>query len=261
MNEINWTNDQWKLMENEIKSEVENSRLAHKIIGRKKELPPEARSFLRDTFDFANGTVDETDEKLVDLSETVILTREQTEDPDLGTAKLIIRRAAQRLARRHDQQVFVTSIRDPIAKGEPATQFHAVQVIAPTNGDGLVAAVAGAVGLVDDEGYRTGFVMIAGQNIYFTMHLRVNGAADLPKKAIEGLLEGGPIHRTAVLDPNEALVLSLSGEEIDRVVAREPKLEVRRILENDGRELRLYERFLPRFKQPRAAVLLRMPAQ
>ena len=56
------------------------------------------------------------------------------------------------------------------------------------------------------------------------MHQRVGGAADLPKKAIEGLLENGPIHRTSVLNGNEALVLSLSGEEIDRAVAVEPTL-------------------------------------
>jgi hypothetical protein len=79
-----------------------------------------------------------------------------------------------------------------------------------------------------------------------------------PLKAVEGLLEGGPVHRTAVLEGGEALVLSLSGEEIDRAVAESPTLEFLRIGRGDNREFRLYERFLTRFKQTAAVVLLRL---
>ena len=258
MNEINWTDEQWKMMQSEIKSEIENSRLAHKIISKKKELPPAERAVSRDNFAYASGTVDETHDQIGDASEQVVLTKEQTADADLSTAKLIVRRAAQRLARRHDKQVFGT-IRDQILKGQDQPdQFHPVQQIVPADGDGLIAAVSNALFLTDDDGYGSGFVMIAGHNVYSTMHLRVPGAADLPRVAIEKLLDSQAIHRSSVLDANEALVLSISGEEIDRAVALEPVLEFQRINGKDIRELRLHERFLTRFKQTRSVVLLRM---
>jgi uncharacterized linocin/CFP29 family protein len=262
MNEIKWTDDQWKMMATEVSNELENSRLAQKII-KKMILPPEARSVSRDRFDYATGTVDETYDPIADSDEPVLLTKEQTEDADLGRAKLIVRRAAQRLARDHDQQVFVQAIRNAINAGPQGAGNPYQQTIPvnPPNGDGLVTAVASALAALEADGYRTGFVMVAGQNVYSTMHLRVPGAADLPRKAIEGLLENGPIHRSSVLAPDEALILSLSGEEIDRAVAIEPILDFRRVAANDTRELRLYERFLTRFKQTRAVVLIQMPAQ
>src|SRR5437879_1808245 len=106
MDEMNWTPDQWKLMESEINNETENSRLDQKIF-KKTELPFVARAVSRDTFDYATGTVDETHDTIFDSPEQVVLTKEQTEDADLCRAKLIVRRAAQRLARTHDRQVFV----------------------------------------------------------------------------------------------------------------------------------------------------------
>ena len=59
-----------------------------------------------------------------------------------------------------------------------------------------------------------------------------------------------------MLPDDEALIMSISGEEIDQAIAVEPKLDFRRV-ENranmqDLRVLRLYERFLPRFKQTRS---------
>src|SRR5260370_17784753 len=98
MNEINWTPDQWKLMETEIKNEMENSRLAQKII-KKMELPAEARAVSRDAFDYADGTVDETYDTISDSDEAVVLSKEQTEDADLNRSKLIIRRPPQHIAR------------------------------------------------------------------------------------------------------------------------------------------------------------------
>lgn len=98
--------------------------------------------------------------------------------------------------------------------------------------------------------------MVAGQSVYTSLHTRAPGVADLPIRAVQGLLEGGPIHRSAVLASNEALVLSISRDEIDRAIAVAPTLEFLRIGANENREFRLYERFLARFKETYAAVLL-----
>ncbi|MGY1642011.1 encapsulin [Geodermatophilus sp. SYSU D00703] len=259
MSELNWTEAQWSRIVEAIDSEVENSRLAHKVIP-EYTLPHSARTVARNRFDYAAGTIDETHEGLAQITEDFFLTRLQTEDEDLGNARLRVRRAAQQLARKCDSAVFQSAIRDEIEKNQGVPGFqNRVEIPAPFP-DGVVSATSQAVALLDGEGYRSGFVMVAGQGVYTQLHTRANGAADFPRKAVEGLLEEGPVHRSAVLDPGEALILSLSGEEIDRAVAEGPTLEFLRIGRDENREFRLYERFLTRFKQTAAAVLLRLGA-
>jgi uncharacterized linocin/CFP29 family protein len=257
MSELNWTDAQRSRMVEAIDAEIENSRLAHKVIP-EFTLSPTDRTVARNRLNYANGTIDETHKELDEVSEEFFLTKLQTEDEDLANARLRVRRAAQQLAQLHDRAVFQKTIRDEIENNQGVKGFHDRIEIPKPFPDGVVAAVASAVAALDGEGYRTGFVMVAGQEVYTQLHTRGGGAADFPLKAVEGLLDGGPVHRSAVLDAEEALILSLSGEEIDRAVAEGPTLEFLRIGARENREFRLYERFLTRFKQTLAAALLRL---
>jgi len=100
--------------------------------------------------------------------------------------------------------------------------------------------------------------MVAGTNVFTQLHTRAPAAAALPVEAVQGLLEGGPIHRSGVLPSNDALILSISGGEIDRIVTASPCLEFLRIGNNETRDFRVFERYLTRFKETRAAVLLQL---
>jgi len=279
MTELNWTEEQMARMKEAIDAEIENSRLAHKLIPDFR-MGPNDRAVARDRYIYPNArarppVAEGIDESFVDLgpdSQTLFtLTKLQTEDPDLSRALVRVRRAAQQLARRHDEAVFRTAIRDnldanaPAPGNAPVPGYHNIVHIdedADTGryGDGLATATAAAIAALDSEGYRSGFVIIAGQEVFRHLHERVPGAADLPIKAVRGLLEDGPVHRSAVLPANEALVLSISGQEVDRAVAVSPTLEFLRIGANENRDFRLYERFLARFKQSYSAVLLRLCA-
>lgn len=269
---LNWTDDQRSRIDEAIATEIENSRLAHKLIP-PFSLSPNDRAVARDRYVYPNpavippvlGEIDETYDPLgPDREEQFFLTKLQTEDSDLSRALVRIRRAAQVLARRHDETVFRSAIRDdldanaPAPGAPPVPGYHNRIDINPPHADQLEPAVAAAVAALDGEGYRSGFVMIAGQEVYRQLHARVIGFVDLPIKAVKGLLEDGPVHRSAVLPANEALILSISGEEIDRAVAVNPTLEFLRIGDDENRDFRLYERFLPRFKQTYSAVLLRL---
>jgi hypothetical protein len=260
-------------MKHTIEGEVEDSRLADKVIP-KFELPVSARAVPADTFDYQTGRVDdETQRALEERDQLFILTRQQAEDGDLSSAVVVIRRATQTQARDHDDRVFRVAIRDPIvaAAADPARpnqNFNPVQGVARVDdsGEGMVGATAAAVATLDGQGYRNGYVMVAGPNLYRLLHSRVVGAADLPIVAVRGLLEDGPVHRSTVLPADEALVLSVGAGRIDRAVAVDPSAEFLRIEQdrvNRSDELRLfrvYERFLTRFKETRSAVLLRLDA-
>jgi uncharacterized linocin/CFP29 family protein len=257
MADIDWTPEQRSKIDEAIAAEIENSRLAHKLIP-EYQLSPNDRAVSADRYNYATGDIDETHVALQEAIEPFFLTKLQCEDQDLSGALMKARRAAQQLARRHDDQVFRISIRNQIDGGVGTPGFNQIVNVNQPYPDDLVRAVALAVAALDGQGHRTGYVMVAGHDVYTQLHSRGGGAADLPVKAIQGLLEGGTIHRSAVLAPTEALVLSLSGEEIDRAVAVPATLEFLRIGQNELREFRVFERFLPRFKLTYSAVLLRL---
>lgn len=264
-----WTDAQRQLVEQTIQDEVEDSRLAHKVIPQY-TLPSSARAVAADTLDYANGRVDDVRQlTLGEGQQPFSLTRQQAEDENLSSAMVSIRRAAQQLARDHDKQVFRIAIRDAIDKaannpGNPdSANFNPVEPVARVDdsGEGMVAATAAAIATLDGQGYRTGYVLVVGQNLYRLLHNRATGAADLPVVAVRGLLEDGPVHRSTVLPDDEALLLSVAVGRIDRAVAVGPSAEFLRIEPAGGEELRqwqLYERFRTRFKERRSAVLLRL---
>jgi hypothetical protein len=272
-----WTDVQWKMIEHTVQSEIADSRLAHNVIP-EYSLESSARAVSVDTFDYVSGGVDDiTQIPLEERQELFSLTRAQVEDEDLSSAQVIVRRAAQRLARGDDVRVFTRAIRDAISEApEDAANYQRVVSIGrvtdsanPPNltGEGLVAAAAEAVAALDGDGYRTGYVMVAGRELYRLLHTRAVGASDLPIVAVRGLLGDGPAHRCTVLAPDEALVLSVGAGRIDRAVAVSPVAEFLRVEQaklapdrpdEELRIWRLYERFITRFKESRSVVLLRL---
>src|SRR5438034_10516482 len=81
-----WTDAQRQLVEQTIQDEVEDSRLAHKIIPQY-TLPSSARAVSADTFDYTTGRVDDvTQVALEERQQPFTLTRAQAEDDDLSSA-------------------------------------------------------------------------------------------------------------------------------------------------------------------------------
>jgi hypothetical protein len=297
---------QRQLVKQMIEDATEDSRLVHKIIP-KYPLAASTRAVSADTLDYATGRVDdETQVALKERQQQFILTRQQAEDPNLATALAVIRRAAQQLARDHDRQIFRVTIRDPIDEAArkpppPDPNFNPIEFIERVDGsgEGIVPAIARAIATLDDQGYRTGYVVVAGLNLYRLLHSRAVGAADLPIVAVRGLLEGGPVHRSTVLPDNELLLMAVSPERIDDAEAVGPSMEFLRIEEAKpavpvavpvavppavpaavanpdadaqaedagdeaaGEELRvfrIYERYRGRFKERRSAIVVRLRA-
>jgi hypothetical protein len=272
-----WTDVQMQMFQRAYMDEVDEARLAHKVIP-EYSLASSARSVSIDQFDYAPpGIVDDISQiSLEERQELFNLTRAQSEDEDLSSAQVIARRAAQQLAREDDIRVFRTAIRDPISNApRGSVNFQDIVDVQrrpdasgePT-GDGLPPAVAAAVAALDGDGYRSGYVMVLGPYLYRLLYTRAPGAADLPVVAVRGLLGDGPVHRCTVLDNLEALVLSVGAGRIDRAVAVSPVAEFLRVEQiqvvpppapsEEIRMWRLYERFITRFKERRSVVLLRL---
>lgn len=118
-----WTEAQMQMVARTVQHEIEDSRLAQKVIPEYK-LPGSARPVPANTFDQKTGGVDDvTQLALLERQVPFSPTRAQAEDEDIPSALVIIRRAAQRLGQDHDPQAFRAAIRDKIgARREIAFQ-------------------------------------------------------------------------------------------------------------------------------------------
>jgi uncharacterized linocin/CFP29 family protein len=280
MNALNWTEAQNNTVRDLIAEEIEKARLSHTFIPELK-LDETARSVSADEYDSANNSVNDIKTiPLVEVTANVKLTKLQAEDADLGAALLLIRRAANRLARAHDAIVFAgqpdanklpaTAPNQPAGvvtanggeknDGLGATTRKAVEIGPPgkdeSYGEKLVAAVADALVQLETAGYIGSYVLVLGQTLFTDANTPSAGSLVLPKDRLDKLLAGGPVHRSSVLPKDHGLLMSLGGEPMDRAVAVAPKFEFLRIEDNETRVCRVFERFALRLKEKDSVIKL-----
>jgi hypothetical protein len=115
-----WTEAQWQMIGQTVKDEIDDSRLADIVIP-EYSVESSDRAVPADTFDYESGRVDDISQTpLEERQELFSLTRAQAEDKELSSAQVIVRRAAQRLARDDDTRVFQIAIRDAISAASTA---------------------------------------------------------------------------------------------------------------------------------------------
>jgi hypothetical protein len=259
MNGDEWLAANRAAIEQVIGNETEQARLAQRLIP-EVTVPEQTRFVSIDRFDYDTGTVDE--ETNVDIErreEDVRIPKLQTDDPDPSRALVAVRRAAQRLTRQHDQRVFREALADFIEDEQGQPGIHPIVPVDPVNGslgEGMIPAVADGIALLDDQGYRTGYAIVASNAIWTELHRRGDGSFTIPIEAVRALIDDGPIHRSAVLLDGDALLMALGEGRIDRVVAESPRLA----FVDQGIDLRnfdLFERFVTRFRETFGALLLR----
>ena len=283
MNDLNWTEAQNNIVRDLIAEEIEKARLSHTFIPELK-LDETARSVSADEYDSTTNVVNDISTiPLVEVTANIRLTKLQAEDVDLGAALLLIRRAANRLARAHDAIVFAGQ---PAANKLPATApSQPIDVVTATGGqkndglsatatpptppvevgppaegesygENLVAKVADALVRLETAGYIGSYVLVLGQTLFTDANTPSAGSLVLPKDRLEKLLAGGPVHRSSVLPKNHGLLMSLGGEPMDRAVAVAPKFEFLRIENNETRVCRVFERFALRLKEKDSVIKL-----
>lgn len=246
-----------------VTSEAEASMLAHRIIP-EVAVDPASRTVAADRFDYLVGAVADGDDPLQipRADRAVRIPKLQIDDADASRALTAVRRAAQELARDHDESVFRVALADRIEAQAAAEdpEFQDVIDILPVGesiGEGVVATVAAAIGRLDDEGYRNGYVLVVSDALWIDLHRRGQGLTSLPIDAVRSVIDDGPVYRSSVLQGGDALVLSLGEGRIDQVVAEKPTVAF--VDQNANvRSYDVFERFVTRFRETRSAVMLRL---
>jgi uncharacterized linocin/CFP29 family protein len=227
--------------------------------------------------------------RLTTLSVRVALSSQQLAQPDMSSALVAFRRAANLIARAEDYLVFTSQagtdpnlppqlapciarggdffpgLIDPSATtpGTPGNDTRRVEVPNDIAGPDLVARVEEAVGMLEPEGHLAPFALVLNTPLFNVAHTPNEDSLVLPADRIKPLIDG-PLLRSSVLNfgnespPPKGILLSLGDDLTDLVVGKEIHVRFLQVTADDSPRYvcRVSERFTLRIKQPRAIVQL-----
>ena len=278
--QLNWTDEQWNKVRQVVYEEARKARVAGNFLPLYGPLEPDARFVANQTLDEKqeNGVdvfrvLDSTSLPLLTIQEQVRLRSAQVADPDLNSALIAFRRAANKLARGEDEIIFkgggraedetptqgmgssrmpslVESAKTPVDVGDKkkgAKKGAHGEVV----GGLLVKAVSEAVSELEKQRHFGPFACVLGHDYFLAVQTPADSMV-LPQDRILPFLGGGALIRTSVLEPREGLVIALGGAPIDLVVATDISVTFLQVTTEPFFVFRVHEKFVLRINQPEA---------
>lgn len=301
--QLQWSEDQWNRVRQVVYEEARRARVAGSVLplfgpldadatyARKEVLiPPGTRQ--TETGEVVNGFSVKDDEsiKLVTLQTKVWLRGAQVADPELASALIAFRRAANVLARAEDIIIFhgqqstnegpapdpappgISPLEPPSlwqlsggqnspglvgaarerggAKGAPGPGAKI------RDGNALVAAVSDAISSLERDFHLGPFACILDQKYFTIAQTPDPGSMVLPQDRILPFLGGGSLLRSSVLADNSGLVIALGGAPIDLVVATDISVNFLQVTLDPWHVFRVHEKIALRLTQPDAVIAL-----
>lgn len=293
---LQWSDEQWSRIRQVVYEEARGARVAGNFLPLYGPLEADAR-FVTDeklvdpNFDPPKQpgfTVDDLGIlKLSTLQVKVFLRGAQVADPDLTSALIAFRRAANVLARLEDGIIFrgqegaskgpkgwpkvaptsgppwevrggqktpgllqaAKDLKDPKSIVEVAGK-------APANGDALVSAISKAIGILENKYHLGPFACVLDQEYFNSAQTPNEHSLVLPSDRILPFLGGGSLLRSSVLEPQSGLVIALGGAPIDLVVASDISVDFLQVTTEPWYVFRVKEKIVLRINQPDAVVAL-----
>jgi Encapsulating protein for peroxidase len=214
----------------------------------------------------------------------------QMADPEMSSALALFRRAANVAARLEDAVVFRGLAPDPLNPGGFAppggllglpriwqitgalateglwsrtTPRRWVRILAQPGvrpAGQLVAAVSGAIGLLEQSGHFGPFAVVLGQGLFLLAQTPDPGSLVFPQDRMIPFLGGGPLLRSSTLDQfstNSGLVMALGGAPIELVVATDVCLQFIQLSLDPVFFFRVAEKIALRIRESEAIIQLR----
>lgn len=293
-----WTDEQWAMVQRIVQESARKARVASSflplvgplsdgqasvpVLGMtESQLDYRLRGEAPQRFDIDDGET----RKLTTIACKVYLRTQQAEDPDLASAKQMLGRAADLIARLEDAIVFRgqpgpderpttddSPDGDPVVTPEVYTvqgggAYHgllhaakSIHVARDTGGEvnshRLVNSVVDAIQTVEAYGHYGPFACVLGTELYLAANTPSPDSLVLPSDRIVPFLDGGPLRRSSVMPPHQGVVVALAGAPIDLVVASDVHVTYLQLSLEPRYVLRVSERFVLRIKQPYAVCRL-----
>ena len=275
--EVQWTEEQCNLVQQTVRDEARKVRVAASFLPLYGPLPPDAASVpLQHLEEIPRRAgirmrVDDSHTRpLTTISVNVELQSSQAAQPDLSSALIMFRRAANIIARVEDRIVFegqpgpdpdprllnVTPIIFTVSGGEQfkglirEAQSRGNYVKVPPNSSGgiLVTKVAEAIEKLEKKGHLQPFALVLGGGLFIMAHTPNERSLVLPADRIKPLLDGPLLRSGTIADP-EGVIVSLAGDPVDLVVARDISVQFLQITTEPRHIYRVSQRFTLRIKQ------------
>jgi len=292
--DLGWSDEQWSRASKTVQQEAQRARVAGQFLpstvhpdatatavpnqglfyDRPGRLPPEQRMVVDH-----NPTTFFTS-----LAVNVVLTSQEAADPEMATALIQLRRAANLIARLEDALLFRGQREEgatppgvgtlpavfevgmggaqpgllALAGDTPLNVGRRIPVPAGADGQELAANIIAAIGLLEERGHNRPFACVLGQQLYTDLHSPTDSMV-MPRDRVVPALEG-PLLRSSTLPPDHGIVVALGGSPIEIVVSSELHVRFLQITTEPRFVLRVSERIALRVTEWNAiAVLHRTP--
>lgn len=265
MSQLNWTDAQWQVVNDTVKTEFGKASVATAIKLRARGPLPGGVETVRNERLLLNGSKlkldtdhSAADLKLVNLTVHVELSNEQVSDQTLSNALLAFGRAANVLAQQEDRIVFdgfdptsptvnafvANTVREQkgLADAKERLRFD----IITDDGPSLIAAVVAAIKRLEDNSHPGPFACVLGNRLHRTAYEPAQSLA-ITADTIAPILNG-PVVRSGQAFSSLGFVIPFPTDAVDIVVGTEPKVDFLQRTDKGRFLFRVYERFVLRLR-------------
>lgn len=283
--QLQWTDDQWNRVRQVVYEQARKARVAGNFLPLYGPLGSDATYVSDEKLEVpkASGAgfrVTDTDTlKLSTLQVKVYLRSAQVADPELSSALLAFRRAANVVARLEDEIVFngqkganlgpkdmggtrmVASNEWEVRGGQ---ETNGLLLAKPVNagtkasaalGEKLVSEISKKIGDLESNCQLGPFACVLGHE-YFNAVQTPNPSLVLPQDRILPFLGGGVLVRSSALPDAAGLVIALGGAPVDLVVATDISVNFMQVTVDPWFVFRVYEKIVLRIKHSDAIQVL-----
>jgi uncharacterized linocin/CFP29 family protein len=247
---VEWSDEQWRRVQQTVLDEAHKARVAARFLPVFGPLPADAetvpaQSLSTEAGDLLSGPAelrlavnDHAVIHLTTLSVNVALTTAQANQPDLGSALTMFRRAANIIARVEDAIVFLGQPGRGEGPSLPLPKVYRVGGGAQSRGllesaaklkrsaakgakeagKSLVPEVAAGIAELESRGHVGPYALALGNEAFTAAETPDANSFVLPSDRIRPMLDG-PLLRAGMLPANAALLVSLAGDPVELVVA------------------------------------------
>lgn len=285
---LNWTDDEWNRVRQTVHDEAMRARVAAQFLPLFGPLPADTRMVPANVLDYPTvggeermAVTDYESIRLITLSVNVYLKNAQANDPELTSALIMFRRAADIVARVEDAVIF-TGQEDAgkgpkgglsqvqsvwkISGGQESPglvgtgeKHNKVKIKAPdadnTLGQRIFQSVVDAINAVEGKGYHGPYACVMGDDLFSAINAPMPNSMVLPRDSITPYLDA-PLLRSSAVPKNKAVLVSLHGAPVEIVAPSEISVRYLQATTEAEHLFRVQQRFVLRVKEGRAVATL-----
>jgi len=288
-NGFNWSDAQWNTIRQTVHDEAMKSRVAASFLPLFGPLDGDVQTVPRNALQFTGGpsgdglaVLDYENMRLATLSVNVYLKNAQMADPEMTSALIMFRRAAEVVARVEDAIIFngQTAVnRGPRAgiSKSPAMQLchvsggeasggllkagdaNKIKIAAPNAtqalGPNVYNAVVRGIQQIESCGYLGPFACVMGDELFTAINTPIPNSMVLPRDGILPFLDG-PLLRSSTLPSDAAVLISLNGAPVEIVVPSDITVRYLTTTPEAQHVFRVQQKFVLRIKETAAVATL-----